>query len=120
VSSTAPLETLTLIEEELVAGRGSSEVTWRVAKNDGWQRPGGVAGARVERLERGAGVIWRTRIELELPRGTRLMRVETRPNPGKRSTLAHLTQPSLGARKQTRRSEYRVGAGGVLERVERG
>jgi hypothetical protein len=120
VSSPVPLERLTLIEEELAGARGSSEITWRVAKNDGWQRPSSVPGARVERLDRGAGVVWRTRIELELPRGTRVLRVETRPDPSQKSTLAHLTQASRGARKQTRRSEYRVGPRGVLEPLARG
>ncbi|HEY3496932.1 MAG TPA: hypothetical protein VGK73_19670 [Polyangiaceae bacterium] len=117
MSPERPLERVELVEEEYVASRGSAEITWRVQKNDGWVRPAGVPGARSERLERGAGVVWRTRIELELPRGTRLLRVESRPDARPASTLAHLTGGGRGSRRRTLRVEYRVGAGGALERA---
>jgi len=119
VTTSPPLERLSLLEEEHVQARGTSRTSWRVAKNDGWIRPNAVPGARVERLETAPGIVYRTRIELELPRGTRLLRVELRSEPEAASTFEHLTGTTRGARKRTRTSEYRVGAGGTLDRVER-
>jgi hypothetical protein len=109
---------VTLLEEEHVSGRGSTIVTWLVRKNDGWVRAAGVAGARVERLERGSGVVWRTRIELELPSGTRLLRTENRPDARAASTLSHLTGAGRGAKTRTSRVAYRVGRDGAVEREE--
>lgn len=111
------LETLRLVEEELVAGRGSSAVNWFVRKNDGWVRAGTYPGARVERLSRGPGVVWRTRVELELPRGALLERVASEPLGERASTVEHLTRARPGVKRRTVRTRYRVGPRGELERV---
>jgi hypothetical protein len=118
VSAAPSLEKVTLVEEEHVGARGSTEVSWRVRRNDAWVRPGTLPGARTEKLDRGSGIVWRARIEVELPLGARLVRIETSPDPRPLSTLGHLTRGSSRARKRTVRTEYRVGPGGALERQQ--
>lgn len=113
----SPLERVELVEEEYVAARGTAVVRWFVRKNDGWVRAGTLPGARSERLESGAGIVWRTRVELELARDTRLLRVEARPDPRPQSTLSHLMRARPGKTARTLRAEYRVGVRGSLERT---
>jgi hypothetical protein len=109
-------ERVALIEEEFVAARGSARVSWLVRKNDGWVRAGSVPGAVSEQLSSGPGIVWRRRVELSLPRGTQLVRVETRPEPRPTSTMEHLTGGAPGRKREiTRRQLWRVAAGGLLE-----
>lgn len=115
----AVLERLALIEEEFVAARGSARVVWWVKKNDGWVRAGSAPGAVSERLSAGPGIVWRTRIELSVPRGSQVVRVETRPEPRPTSTMEHLTGGAPGRKREiTRRQLRRVATGGVLEPVD--
>jgi hypothetical protein len=117
--SEAVSERVSLIEEEFVAARGSARVVWLVKKNDGWVRAGSAPGAVSERLSSGPGIVWRTRVELSLPRGTHVVRVETRPEPRPTSTMEHLTGGAPGRKREiTRRQLRRVAAGGVLEPVD--
>lgn len=117
--SPAALERVALIEEEFVAARGSARVVWLVKKNDGWVRAGSYPGAASERLSAGPGMVWRTRVELTLPRGTHVVRVETRPEPRPTSTVEHLVGGAPGRKREvTRRRLRRVVAGGQLEPVD--
>jgi hypothetical protein len=110
----APLEHVTLAEEEVVLSGGAGTVRWFVRYHDGWVRAQSHPSAQSERLERGSGVVWRTRVTLELPRGSELVRVETRPAPRKQSALEHLTGGARGAARRTLRRAYRVGVRGEL------
>lgn len=105
---------VTLTEEEVVVAGKAVTVTWQVRHNDGWVRAPGYPGARVEKLERGTGTVWRTRVTLELARGTRLCRVEVRPEPRTKSALEHLTSSARGAGRRQSVRRYVVGANGEL------
>jgi len=114
---TAPLgpsERVELVEEESVAPGGAVMVTWLVRHNDGWVRAGSYPAAQSESLERGSRVVWRRRVTLELPRGTALERVESRPAPNQRTALDYLTGSARGASRRTSRRSYVVGPGGAL------
>jgi hypothetical protein len=69
----------------------------------------------VERLERGPGVVSRVRIELELPLGTAIERINVRPRDDRRSAVAHLFR-SPRSTSETVRTELSVGPAGVLRR----
>ncbi len=109
-----PLERVAVVEEEVVMSGGASTVSWLVRHHDGWVRAPSHPTARSERLERGSGVVWRTRVALELPRGSELVRIETRPALRQKSALEHLTGGARGAARKTLRRVYRVAAGGEL------
>jgi len=114
-SEPGPAEVVVLTEEEVVLRGGSGTTTWLVPHNDGTLRPQRHPTARVELLDRGAGIVWRTRIELTLPRGSVVTRIHTRPSDDRRSALAHLTSGATGSAKKTTRTRFRVGIGGKLE-----
>ncbi len=109
-----PIEPVELIEEEVVRAGGSSTVNWLVRRNDGWVRAQSHPSARSERLERGSGIVWRTRVTLELPRGTALRRLENRPVSNTKSALEHLTGGPRGAKRRTLERSYFVAAGGSV------
>ena len=104
-----------LFEEEYVVPRGTAEVHWFVRFNDAWIHCASYPGAAATRLESGAHVVYRTRVDLEVPLETRLMRVESRPKlMARRSTLEHLMKPKHSIERQTFRTYYRVARGGRL------
>lgn len=110
----APIEHVELVEEEVVRPGGTSTVNWLVRWNDGWLRAQTHPSARSERLERGSGIVWRTRVLLELPRGTALRRVENRPVANAKSALEHLTGGPRGAKRRTVERSYFVAGGGAI------
>lgn len=110
----AKLETVVLTEEEVVLRGGAATIAWLVPQADGFVRPQRHPSARVEQLERGAGVVWRTRITLELPRGAELTRIAVRPAERRRSALEHLTGGARGPGRTTTRTRFLVGPGGAL------
>ena len=113
-TSPTEIESVELVESERVGERGSEKTVWRVRLNDAWVSVVEWPEARIESIDPGAGTVWERRIELMLPRGTQLQRVESRPAPpDRRDPLQHL----LEARRQPRRvrkKEFRVGRGGRL------
>ncbi len=109
------LERVELEDAEYVVARGTASVTWFVRVRDAWVAAAQCEGALVESLDAAPRMVWRRRVELRLPRGTRLVRIESAPLPRQRSPLEYLERGSKSARKQ-RRTEYRVGARGTLER----
>jgi hypothetical protein len=113
----APLETVVLTEEEVVTRGGPATISWLVPQHDGYVRPQRHPSARAEQLERGSGVVWRTRITLELPRGAELTRIVVRPGRERRSALEHLTGGGRGPGRTTLRLRFRVGKGGALVEV---
>ena len=110
-----PLETVEVIDEERIVERGTAQVNWFVRQNDGWVHVSAWPGALSERLDAGAGTVWQSRTELEVPRGTYLMRVESRPSSYKREDpLAYLTRGAPSKSRKTRRNYYTAGRAGLL------
>ena len=114
MTTSGPREIVFLVDEEFVGERGNVKVVWLVEHNDGWITAAMSVGARSERLDTGPGVVWRSRNELELARGTRVMRVETRPSFRRGTTLDHLTGGAKSGRPRVKRSRFAVGPRGVL------
>jgi hypothetical protein len=104
-----------LFEEEFVVARGTAEVHWFVRQNDTWIHCTSYPGARSEKLDAGPGTVYRTRVDLDVPTETRLMRVESRPGrPAQKSAVEHLLRAQTNVARKTRRSYYSVGARGKL------
>jgi hypothetical protein len=113
-----PPEVVEVIEEERIVERGTAQVTWFVRLNEGWIHVSAWPGARSERLDAGAGTVWQSRTELDVPRGTRLMRVESRPNAYARgSPLDYLTRGAPSKSRRVRRTYYATGRAGELRRT---
>ena len=113
----APSETVVVIEEEVVLRGGPGTTTWLVPHHDGTVRPQRHPSASIEQLERGTGIVWRTRITLKLERGAVLTRVHTRPSERRRSALEHLTSGASAPQRATKRTRFRVAARGELVEV---
>lgn len=112
--ASAPLETVELVEGGYVVRRGTREIHWRVRHAGGWIAAIEVPQARIEMLDLEPGVVWRRRVELALPRGTSLLRVESAPRSVRRSPLEHLRRGPGGIRRVVR-SAFLVGARGRLD-----
>ncbi|HEX5099973.1 MAG TPA: hypothetical protein VFV94_10755 [Polyangiaceae bacterium] len=113
-SAPAPSEVVVVTEEEVVLRGGAGTTTWLVPHHDGTVRPLRHPSATSEQLQRGAGVVWRTRITLRLERGAVLTRVHSRPSERRRSALEHLTSGASAPHRSTTRTRFRVAAGGEL------
>ena len=110
-----PQETLELIDEERIVPRGTAQVNWFVRLNDAWVHVSAWPGARSERLDAGAGTVWQSRTEIQVPRGARLMRVESRPSGyARESPLDYLTRGAPSKSRKLRRNYYVVGRSGEL------
>ncbi len=109
-----PLEVVVLTEEEVVLRGGVATTSWLVPYNDATVRAQRHPSARPEQLDRGPGIVWRTRITLELPREAWVTRVDRRPDTRARSALEHLTLGSRGAQLRETRTRFKIGAGGEL------
>jgi hypothetical protein len=111
----AVVELVEVIDEERIVARGTGQVNWFVRQNDAWVHVSAWPGARSERLNASAGTVWQSRTELDLPRGTRLMRVESRPSNYARETpLEYLTRGAPSKSRQLRRNYYLVSRAGQL------
>ncbi|HEX6765992.1 MAG TPA: hypothetical protein VF103_10955 [Polyangiaceae bacterium] len=114
MTAPAPRERVVLVDEELVVERGSVKIAWLVSHNDGWIPASKCEGATSKRLDTSPRVVWRSSVEVELPRGTRVLRVETRPSQKRGSTLAHLTGSARSAGQGVVKTRFVVGPGGRL------
>lgn len=110
---------VSVTEEEFVARRGVGKVQWFVRVNDGWVRSLRHATARNVRLDVGSGRVYATRVELELERGCRLMRVTARPRAVRRTVLECM-QLGPTADALVRRDYFAVGRRGDLVWLSRG
>jgi hypothetical protein len=109
-------EVVEVVEGEHVVERGTSEITWFVRQNDGWVHVSEIPGVEIARLDASPGTVWQSQVTLALPRGTRLMRVESRPSPGRRrEVFEHLSSASKSAPRRVQRRYFRVGRAGSLE-----
>ena len=117
MSSAPPpqLEVVEVIDEERIVERGTAQVNWFVRLNDAWVHVSAWPGARSERLDAGAGTVWQSRTEIDVPRGACLMRVESRPSGyARESPLEYLTRGAPSKSRKLRRSYYFVGRSGDL------
>ncbi|HEX2669228.1 MAG TPA: hypothetical protein VHM25_00070 [Polyangiaceae bacterium] len=119
-SPSPPQETVEVIDEERIVPRGTAQVNWFVRLNDAWVHVSTWPGAQSERLDAGAGTVWQSRTEIQVPRGARLMRVESRPNDyARESPLDYLTRGAPSKSRRVRRNYYVVGrAGNLIASVE--
>jgi hypothetical protein len=109
------LEVVEVIDEERIVERGTAQVNWFVRLNDAWVHVSTWAGARSERLDAGVGTVWQSRTELDLPRGSKLMRVESKPSSyARESPLDYLTRGAPSKSRKVRRNYYLVGRSGDL------
>jgi len=114
-TSPPPQESVEVIDEERIVPRGTAQVNWFVRLNDAWVHVSEWPGARSERLEAGAGTVWQSRTEIQVPRGARLMRVESRPRSyARESPLEYLTRGAPSKSRKVRRNYYVVGRLGDL------
>jgi hypothetical protein len=103
---------------ERVVEHGHAKVAWLVRQHDAWVAAGEVAGAEVQQLDPGPGTVWEVQTTLRLPKGTLLMRVESRPAAAiARDPLEYLARETRQAARRVQRTYHRVGHRGVLERV---
>jgi hypothetical protein len=114
--TSATPEMIALIEGEHIVERGSTETIWFVRSLERWVAAAELSGARVIRLEARPGTVWERRVELELPRGATLMRVDSSPYVRKASPLQYLSR-TPGTSRRVRRAIFRVEAGGNLSKV---
>ena len=111
-----PTEVVEVTDEERIVARGTAHVTWFARVNDVWVHVSAWPGARSERLQAAAGMVWQSRVELDMPRGARLMRVESRPMPyAREDPLAYLTRGAPSKSRKVRRNYYVVGRLGELK-----
>jgi hypothetical protein len=104
---------------EVIALRGVRRVAWYVAEEERWVPVASILGARVENQDSTPGVVWRRQIFLRIAPGTRLMRIESKPDKARPSDpLAYLWKNERGAKQDVVRSYFRVGAAGGLERIQ--
>lgn len=110
-----PAVAVELFESETIVARGRRKVTYLVRLNDAWVLASAHPRAVVERLSAGPGTVWEHRIELPLPVGTRLVRVESEPEPELgRDALDYLGDARRGPKRRSRRRELVVSARGEL------
>ena len=110
-----PQETVEVVDEERIVPRGTAQVNWFVRLNDAWVHVSTWPGANSERLDAGAGTVWQSRTQIQVPRGARLMRVESRPNDyARESPLDYLTRGAPSKSRRVRRNYYVVGRSGDL------
>jgi hypothetical protein len=119
LSAVLPPEEIEVIDEERIVERGTAEITWFARLNDGWVHVSAWPGATSERLSAGPGTVWQSKTTLPMPRGSRLMRVESRPGDyARESPLKHLTRGATGAKRRIFRSYFVVGRSGTLISVK--
>ncbi len=115
-SGEPPLQRVELYDSEKIVDRGTQRTDWYVRVGDGWQRAARIPGATTTTLDVGPGTVWQICIELQLPAGTKLMRVQSSPRRERaRDAFTHLLQGSRGPAVQTRPSYFRVGRRGEID-----
>lgn len=107
-----------LSEGEYVVARGVRRVRWSLHVNDGWMGVRDVQGAETQSVDARSGTVWEQRISLELPAGTRLLRVETRPQPPERRDALEYLTGTPRTRTQRTRQVFVVTPDGRLERAK--
>jgi hypothetical protein len=110
-------ESIELIDDERIVPYGAARTTWLVRQGEGWIAAAQWPGASTESRNAGPGTVWERAVKLALPRGTELMRVESRPRPeAPKDLFAYFGKKGAHPR-TTRRTRYRVEAGGRVRPV---
>jgi hypothetical protein len=109
---------ITLEDFEAIVDGGVRRVSWHVADGEDWIAAAQYAGASVEMADRSPGVVWRRSMLLRLSVGTRLMRVESLPQPraGQKDPVSYLWGPPRASSQQVQRRYFTVDLRGRLER----
>lgn len=107
-------ERVVLVEEEVVVRGRTRKVSYRVRVNDGWVTAKRHETATVEPLSRGAGIVFRLRIELSLSAGTLVERTDAEQLPESRDALEHLVSGRKGLKSRVTRTRLVVEPGGEL------
>jgi hypothetical protein len=106
---------------EVVVRGGVRRVTWLLDKEDEWISVTQLPGAELERKDRGPGMVWHCRVLVRLPRGARLMRVESQPQRSEpKDPLEYLWSARRSSEKRVQRSYFQVGDQGRLIRIPDG
>ena len=105
---------------EIVVRGGVRRVTWLLDKEDEWISVTQLPGAELERGDRGPGMVWLCRVRLRLPRGARLMRVESQPQRSEpKDPLTYFWSARASTEKRVQRSYFQIGDQGRLIRIPR-
>jgi hypothetical protein len=103
---------------EAVTRGGVRRVTWHVSDDDEWISATAWPDAQVNRQDNSPGTVWRSRVLVQLPLGTELMRVESEPDPQRsKDPLAYFWSAPRVHPRLVRRSYFRVDDGGRLFRL---
>ncbi len=114
-------ETVELTESETVVERGRRTLLWRVEWRDGWRRVQDWPEADLEVLDPGPGTVWKRRIRIQVPRGTRLERVVSRPGDAtRRDPWDYLAREVRGTARHVTRTRFEVSVHGELVATESG
>jgi hypothetical protein len=109
-----------LDSSEAVADGGVRRVTWLIETEQRWVLAAEYPGARVELRDRSAGVVFHRRVFVHLSPGAQVQKVESEPERrAARDLLDYLWISPRGPQRKVRRSFFRVGQKGQLERVAR-
>lgn len=102
---------------ETVVRGGVRRVTWHVENLDDWISVTAWPGAQVNRQDNSPGTVWRSRVLVRLPLGTKLMRVESEPDRQKsEDPLAYFWSAPRVHRRLVKRSYFQLDASGRLLR----
>lgn len=113
------VERVSVADHERIVPHGAARATWFVRKGEAWVKAAEWEGVSSTRRDAGPGTVWERTLDLELPIGTELMRVETRPRAVPvRDPLSYLTSETKRPPRATRRTYYRVERGGRLRSMD--
>jgi hypothetical protein len=109
------VRTIELTYCERIVGRGNQRTAWFVKTGHAWTKASEWPGATVEHRDSGPGTVWEQVVSLDVPPGTELMRVDSRPRATPRKDpLAYLRSGAKDPPRATRRSLFRVDGAGKL------
>jgi hypothetical protein len=107
-----------LAEIENIVARGRRTVTWCLRAGQRWVRAAEQPNARIVSLDAGPGTVWEHLVELELPAGSVLMRIESSPVPERRrQALEYLMNETRAAARRVRRTYFKVARDGSLQPI---
>lgn len=116
MSAREAAERVTLVEREVLAGRGCLKTTWYIEAEGRWIPAGSVPTAVIHSNRPGPQTVWERTISLELPRGTRLLCLGEQPAPEqRRDALAYLRNDRQRPLRRIQRTFHVVGLSGRVE-----
>ena len=110
------LRTVEVTEFERIVPRGVQKQTWAVRLDGRWVAAAKVPGAEVIQLQGQAGVVWQRCVRLMLQPNAELRSTTESPQSVKRRDVFSVVTVDARAATRVQRLEFRVTAGGTLER----